>query len=212
MRPAHTFVRSRSGTQAQPLLFGEDEVAHIAATAAHEATAVARAAAARGQEAAQNAALAAIAQTLATMAQGRVADEAAELSRARRLVRAVLDAVAGAHLASAGETFLPLLADMLRELPEAAALTLHVHPDLVEPLRARLPDLARRAGLAGPLEIRGEPSLELAGVRLTWAEGWIEHLPAEIERRLAEQLRAAGPAPSLMHDRSDFVTSEGQDR
>ncbi|MFO1072303.1 MAG: FliH/SctL family protein [Geminicoccaceae bacterium] len=176
----------------RPLLFDEDEVARLAAAAAREAAAAASDAVAARLAAAQAEALAAIAQALAAAAQARAADQALEAAQARRLVRAVLRAVAGAHLASAGETLLARLGEMLRELPEAAVAVLHVHPDLVEPLRARLPDLVRAAGLAGPVEILGEPGLEPGGVRLTWPEGWIEHLPAWIEQQLGGHLASTG--------------------
>lgn len=114
----------------------------------------------------------------------------------RRLAPRLLECVGRAEAEA-------LAADALRLAGKSPVLRLRVHPDLAEPLRARLVRQAESAGFTGTLDIVPDAALVPGAVDAAWEAGGLRHDPAAVERTVAElcerALAALGPTPEGMH-------------
>jgi flagellar biosynthesis/type III secretory pathway protein FliH len=196
-----------------PLLtFDEDELAALAARAAAVWSRKARAEAGQALEARRAEALQRTASALVAAAQARRETDERFHSR---LVR-VAEAIAGAYAWQAAEAgpdrVAQAMRSVLRTLPDPTAVRLVVETDAAEPLRARLPDIARSAGFAGSLEIEADPRLGPGAVQLLWPGGWAEHAPARIEEQVAAILAAHRPPTATANNPTSEESSHDPHR
>jgi flagellar biosynthesis/type III secretory pathway protein FliH len=190
-------VPSDTTPSAPALTFDEDELAALAASAA---AAWSRRAADEAGQTLEARRIEALERTASALAAAARARREADESFGGQLVR-VAEAIARAYAWQAAEAGADRVAQAVRSvlqaLPDPAAVRLVVAPDAAEPLRARLPDIARSAGFAGSLEIEADPRLGPGAVQLLWPGGWVEHAPARIEEQVAAVLAAHRPAATL---------------
>ncbi|MDQ2106189.1 FliH/SctL family protein [Azospirillum isscasi] len=92
-----------------------------------------------------------------------------------------------------------LAADALRLAGGSPRLRLRVHPDLADPVRARLAD-PETAGFKGSLEVAADPVLPPGGIDAAWEAGGLRYDPAAVERAVAGLCDRALAALSTEHD------------
>ena len=179
-----------------PILFGEPELARIAAAAAHRARQAADADLAAQSAARQAAALETLAAALAEDRRAQRRDTVAALRRTIDLATAL--ARAGLPRDGQAPALLERFADLLAEVP--GPVRLRVPPALAESLRPLLPEIAARAGLAEPPELEPDPLLPEGAATVHWPGGWLEQDPdalaASVAALLAAQVGAA-PEPTI---------------
>ncbi|NUB36036.1 FliH/SctL family protein [Azospirillum brasilense] len=96
------------------------------------------------------------------------------LAPVRRLAPGLLERIGAAETER-------LATDALRLAGGSPRLRLRVHPDLAEPVRARLAD-PESLGFKGALEIVADPSLPPGGLDAAWEAGGLRYDPAAVER------------------------------
>ena len=114
------------------------------------------------------------------------------LALVRRLAPALLERIGAAETER-------LAADALRLAGGSPRLRLRVHPDLAEPVRARLAD-PESLGFKGSLEVVADPSLPSGGLDAAWESGGLRYDPAAVERAVAGLCDRALAALSTEHD------------
>lgn len=114
------------------------------------------------------------------------------LALVRRLAPALLERIGAAETER-------LAADALRLAGGSPRLRLRVHPDLAEPVRARLAD-SDSLGFKGALEVVADPSLPPGGLDAAWEAGGLRYDPAAVERAVAGLCDRALAALSTEHD------------
>ncbi len=113
-----------------------------------------------------------------TMA-GIEADGAAVLvALVRRIAPALLDRVGPAEAEG-------LARDALRLAGKSPTLRIRVHPDVAEPLRARLTTTEDHS-FRGTLDIVADRTIPPGGIDAAWEAGGLRHDPAAVERAVAD--------------------------
>jgi flagellar assembly protein FliH len=195
------------------LTFDEDEVAALAAAVAAGWSRQGRQAAELDLAARQAAALEQVAEALAATARGRLQAHERVRDEVIRLAEAIAHALVPSLPEDHGGGAAAAVSGLLRTLPDPiASVQVVVDALAAEPLRARLPDIAARAGFTGSLEILADPQLPPGAVQLRWPGGWSEHVPAQVAGEIARLLaahRAAGPdlAGGLTADAAPSTTA-----
>lgn len=195
-------------TLSTALLFDEDEVARLAASAAFAAERRAHNAAAADLAGRQATAFAQVAAALRETMQRHSEENETVREQLLRLVRTIAAAIT-AEAGSGGS--LAAVDRLLRTLPEVPMARLLVDQASVEAVRVRLADLVAGAGFAGSLEVEGDARLEPGTVRLVWADGWSEHAPARIGRLIDEALAGQGAASTVMSGSAAIHTNGTQE-
>jgi hypothetical protein len=172
------------GRQTPALVFGEADIARVAAAAADRATRRALAELERGLEAKRAEALDRAAASLAEIAASRHGEAAGARDQVVALAAAIAEAV------RPGRDVAEAIGAALEALPGAAAVRVLVDDLAAAPLRASLPEIAARAGFAGGVEIVADPRLAPGSVQVVGPGGWLEHDPVRIRERVAEALAA----------------------
>jgi hypothetical protein len=167
-----------------PLVFGEADVARVAAAAADRATRRARAELERGLEAKRAEALDRAAASLAEI----LALRRREAAGARDQVIALVAAIAGGL--ATGRDVAEAVGAALEALPGAPTVRVLVDGLAAAPLRASLPEIAARAGFAGGIEVVADPRLAPGSVQLVGAGGWLEHDPVRVREQISAALAA----------------------
>jgi flagellar biosynthesis/type III secretory pathway protein FliH len=165
-------------------VFGEAEIARVAAAAADRATRQARAELERGLEAKRAEALDRAAASLAEIAASRRREAAGARDQVLALAGAIAEAVA------AERDVAEAVRGALEALPGAPAVRVLVDDLAAAPLRASLPKIAARAGFAGGIEVIADPRVVPGSAQVVGAGGWLEHDPARIRARVAAALAA----------------------
>lgn len=114
------------------------------------------------------------------------------LALVRRLAPALLERVGAAETER-------LATDALRLAGGSPRLRLRAHPELAEPIRARLAD-PEASGFKGCLEVVADPSLPPGGIDAAWEAGGLRYDPAAVERAVAGLCDRALAALSTEHD------------
>ncbi|TWA66606.1 flagellar assembly protein FliH [Azospirillum brasilense] len=114
------------------------------------------------------------------------------LALVRRLAPALLERIGAAETER-------LATDALRLAGGSPRLRLRVHPDLAEPVRAKLAD-PESLGFKGALEVVADPSLPPGGLDAAWEAGGLCYDPAAVERAVAGLCDRALAALSTEHD------------
>ncbi|AWJ94568.1 fliH protein (plasmid) [Azospirillum baldaniorum] len=114
------------------------------------------------------------------------------LALVRRLAPALLERIGAAETER-------LATDALRLAGGSPRLRLRVHPDLAEPVRARLAD-PESLGFKGALEVVADPSLPPGGLDAAWEAGGLRYDPAAVERAVDGLCDRALAALSTEHD------------
>ncbi|CAO3382370.1 fliH protein [Azospirillum argentinense] len=114
------------------------------------------------------------------------------LALVRRLAPALLERIGAAETDR-------LATDALRLAGGSPRLRLRVHPDLAEPVRARLAD-PESLGFKGSLEVVADPSLPPGWLDAAWEAGGLRYDPAAVERAVAGLCDRALAALSTEHD------------
>ncbi|AWJ85873.1 fliH protein (plasmid) [Azospirillum sp. TSH58] len=114
------------------------------------------------------------------------------LALVRRLAPALLERIGAAETDR-------LAADALRLAGGSPRLRLRVHPDLADPVRARLAD-PDSLGFKGALEVVADPSLPPGGLDAAWEAGGLRYDPAAVESAVAGLCDRALAALSAEHD------------
>ncbi len=189
-----------------PLRFDEADLARACAAAARRAL---DASARRAAELAA-AAEAGLQQALGAALETLVAERGERLALAERTGRSLAMAVVRRCLSRPRpELDLEierLVGTALEQIDGRARLDVHLAPDDLERVGARLPALAAAAGFEGDLHCHADPSLVTGSVRLGWGDAWAERDVAGWLRRLEERIEAhRGAAPE---DRADGTRRE----
>ncbi|KAA0679057.1 FliH/SctL family protein [Roseomonas genomospecies 6] len=114
------------------------------------------------------------------------------LALVRRLAPALLERIGAAETER-------LAADALRLAGGSPRLRLRVHPDLAEPVRARLAD-PEASGFKGSLEVVADQSQPPGGIDAAWEAGGLRYDPAAVERAVGGLCDRALAALSTEHD------------
>lgn len=109
-----------------------------------------------------------------------------------------------------------VVASCIDHLLDEPRLILRTHPDIVEPLRERVENLARNSGFEGKLVFNGDARLALGDCKVEWADGGTERdqtrLWAEIEevieRALAPAEAKASADADMTQDATDYETEQ----
>lgn len=165
-----------------PPLFDEAEVARLVAAAALDATERARAECASLLGTQRDRAMTRAADALAAALAGRVADEAASLAHVVELSAAMTRAL------TADRRTVPELGAEIRSMLATVAAVPSVRivtcTDDEAAVSDLLPELVAASGFSGRIEVVAEPRLPGGALQLIWADGWLEHAPAAIRRRI----------------------------
>jgi flagellar assembly protein FliH len=138
-------------------------------------------------------ALGAIGQQLATL---KAAQDTA-LDAARRDAAAIAAAIAAKIApeiarAAAVDSIIALVGERLPDLMEEPRVVVRIATSQLEPIRARLDEMAKTAGFAGKFILLAEDGLEAPDCRIEWADGGTERLTprvaAEIDRLVARYI------------------------
>jgi flagellar biosynthesis/type III secretory pathway protein FliH len=170
------------------LVFGEADVARVAAAAADRATRRARAELERGLEAKRAEALDRAAASLVEILASRRREAAGARDQVIALAAAIVGT--GATERDVAEAVGAALEALPEALPGAPAVRVLVDDLAAASLRASLPGIAARAGFAGGIEIVADPRLPPGSVQLVGARGWLEHDPVRIREQIAAALAA----------------------
>ena len=197
------------------LSYDEDDLVRVVAAVAAAAQEETRRGLAAGFERRRADALAA----LAPAVRGAVRQHAEDHDRMARhlaaLAEAIAAAFAGSAASAAGMTLRAAMAELLATLPGAASLKITAAPSTAEELRLMVPDLLQAMGRETvALEIAADPGLPEHMVQAAWSDGWVEFVPTELHRRVAEvltaylppRIEAAGPS---RHDDRDSLAEQG---
>jgi hypothetical protein len=187
--------------QVPPLVFGEADIARVAAAAADRAARRTRAELERGLEAKRAEALDRAASSLA----GILASRRREAAGARDQVVALAAVIAGT-VATDRRDVAEAVGAALDALPGAPKVRVSVDDFAAAPLRASLPGIAARAGFAGGVEIVADPRLTSGAVGVVGAGGWLEHDPARVRERVAAALAAHRPTGTTADEPSTEPT------
>jgi hypothetical protein len=180
-----------------PLVFGEADIARVAAAAADRAARRTRAELARGLEAKRAEALDRAASSLA----GILASRQHEATDARDQVIALAAVIAGT-VATDRRDVAEAVGAALDALPGAPTVRVSVDGLAAAPLRASLPEIAARASFAGGIEIVADSRLTPGAVQVVGAGGWLEHDPARVRERVAAALAAHRPTDTTADEPS----------
>lgn len=165
-----------------PLLFNEADVARLAAAVEMNATERARAECAVDLEMQRVRAVARAADALAAALAVQRVDEAAALGHIVELSEAVAQALtADGHTPAELGT---MIQSMLATVGAAPAVRIITCPDDEDSVNALLPDVVVASGFTGGIEVVVEPRLPSGAVQLVWADGWLEHAPEVVRRRI----------------------------
>jgi flagellar assembly protein FliH len=140
---------------------------------------------------------------------GGLSNEATELrSEAAAVAIACARKVANAAISRfPEEEVLAAVEDAMSVLRDAPRLMIGVSPELLEPLKARIGELADSFGYGAAVVVRAEPGVRLGDASIVWGDGAIAldredafaRLEAAIDRRLADS----------DSDQHDLFTQEG---
>ena len=176
---------------APALAFDEGDLARVVAAAHRRGREAAMAELAADPAVRMSRALERLAAVLAEQAHAARADAAAEVRRTVTLAAAIARALP--HTVGDPAALARRCADLLAGLDGPVRLVLP--PAEAEQLSPLLPELARGAGLAGPLELEADALLPPGAARLTWPGGWLEQDPIAAAARVAALLDGHGAAP-----------------
>lgn len=165
-----------------PLLFDEADVARLVAAVEMDATERVRAECAGTLEMQRGRAVAHAADALTAAFAAHRADAAAALGQVVELAEAMVRALTADGRASAELS--ATIQSMLSTVASAPAVRVVTCPDDEAAVSALLPDVVAASGFAGGVEVVVEPRLSSGAVQLVWADGWIEHAPDVIRRRI----------------------------
>ena len=183
---------------APPLVFGEGEMARVAAAVVLSARREAAATCAADPATRLAAALELMSAALAEANRREVQEYAGSMHRTLELAAAIARAagpkVGDTHVLTA------LVEAMLAACEQPGPVQLRLAPNLAAALHPHLPELAVRAGISGGIELEPDPGLPEGAVRLLWPGAWLEHDPPALAARVAELLAA-----HAVHDRHPAI-------
>jgi hypothetical protein len=184
-------------------VFGESDLARVAAATSLHAAHEARAGLAADPTMRLAEAVERMAEALAAGQQRHADADATALRRTIALAQAIARVVAPST--GALTTLEDRLAGLLATVGEPPTARLVVAASLAESLRPVLPQIAARAGFTGALELEADARLAEGAARLVWPGGWLEHDPEALAARVATLLaaHASVPQPTTIEGSAD---------
>ncbi|MFZ1426058.1 MAG: hypothetical protein WAS21_04740 [Geminicoccaceae bacterium] len=173
-------------------------MARLVAVVEMDATRRARAECALALEMQRDWAVARAADALAAALAAHRADEATSLGQIVELSEAVAQALTAD---SRTPTELgTMIQSVLATVGATPAVRIITCPDDEAVVNALLPDVVVASGFTGGIELVAEPRLPSGAIQLIWKDGWLEHAPEVVRRRIDAALvphrsRSAVPVP-----------------